>query len=80
MASVRVEFLVEPFAEGRPGPHVRAAIDAVRAQGLEPEVGPFGTSVVTGADGVGALVGEVVAAALAQGASRVAVQVERAAE
>src|SRR5215218_4217948 len=41
MPSVRIEFLVEPFTEGRPGPHVQAGIEVVRARGLEPEVGPF---------------------------------------
>jgi len=43
--SSRAEFIIEPFAEGSPGPHVMAAIDAVRALGFEPELGPFGTSV-----------------------------------
>jgi uncharacterized protein YqgV (UPF0045/DUF77 family) len=76
MSSVRVEFMVEPFSEGSPGPHVLAAIDAARAGGVEPEVGPFGTSVEVPADSAGALVSDVVAAALAGGASRVSLQVE----
>jgi uncharacterized protein YqgV (UPF0045/DUF77 family) len=79
MSSVRVEFLVEPFSEGAPGPHVLAAIDAARGAGLEPEVGPFGTSVVLAGERVGRLLGDVVDAALAAGATRVALQVERAA-
>ena len=41
----RAEFIIEPFEEGSPGPHVLAAIDAVRALGFEPEIGPFGTSI-----------------------------------
>lgn len=39
----RLEFFVEPFTEGRPGHHVKAAIDAVAARGLEIRVGPFGS-------------------------------------
>ena len=41
------EFLVEPFIEGEPGPHVRAAIEAFGDLGLAVEVGPFG-NIVTG--------------------------------
>jgi hypothetical protein len=32
----RIESFVEPFTEGRPGPHVHAAVSAVAAHGLEP--------------------------------------------
>lgn len=39
----RLEFFVEPFSEGRPGRHVKAAIEAVAARGLEILVGPFGS-------------------------------------
>ncbi len=72
----QAEFTVEPFVDGNPGAHVRAAIDAVRRTGLEPEVGPFATTVT----GEAALVTEAVAAMLAAaseaGASRVALQVD----
>jgi uncharacterized protein YqgV (UPF0045/DUF77 family) len=80
MSSVRVEFLVEPFSEGAPGPHVLAAIDAARGAGLEPEVGPFGTVILLPGERVGHLVGDVVDAAFAAGATRVALQLERTAE
>jgi hypothetical protein len=33
-----LEFTIEPFHEGRPGPHVTAAIDAVEALGITGEV------------------------------------------
>ena len=33
MAHVRIEFTVEPFVDGHPGPHVAAAIGAVEARG-----------------------------------------------
>ncbi len=36
-----VEFTVEPFVEGRPGPHVAAAIDAARASGADVDVGHY---------------------------------------
>ena len=61
--SLRVEFTVEPFVPGAPGPHVLAAVDAAAAHGLTVEFGPFGSS------------GE--GAALEAGASRVSVQVSR---
>ena len=43
--AVRAEFLVEPFVEGSPGPHVTAALEACRAKGLEPDLGPFATTI-----------------------------------
>lgn len=39
------EFTIEPFVEGAPGGHVMAGLDAVRAAGLPPDVGPFGTTI-----------------------------------
>lgn len=73
-SDVRLEFFVEPFAEGRPGPHVRAAIAAVESHGLSVDVGAFGT-ITTGAPGVvAAAVGDLVRAALENGADRVSLQ------
>ena len=43
--SLEVEFTVEPFVEGAPGPHVQAAVTAAEQSGLAVEFGPFGTSV-----------------------------------
>ena len=77
MADVRIEFLVEPFSEGAPGRHVLAGVEAARALGHQPEVGPFGTTVVTDEALAGALTAAVVDAALRNGASRVALQIER---
>jgi hypothetical protein len=77
MADVRIEFLVEPFSEGSPGPHVLAGVDAARGLGHEPEVGPFGTVVITDEAAAGPLTAAVVAAVLAGGATRVALQIER---
>lgn len=72
-----MEFTVEPFVEGRPGPHVTAAIDAARAAGAEVEVGPFGSACQVAIDAVGDLVGAITAAAMDHGASHVTVHVAR---
>ncbi|HEY2429541.1 MAG TPA: helix-turn-helix domain-containing protein [Acidimicrobiales bacterium] len=45
MPRIRVEFTVEPFTEGVLGPHVEAALAALRRAGFTPDVGPFGNSV-----------------------------------
>lgn len=76
--ALEVEFTIEPFEEGTPGPHVQAALDAARASGLQVDFGPFGTHL-SGTDDarvLDALDGALRAALLA-GATRVAVQVSR---
>ncbi|HSM66496.1 MAG TPA: thiamine-binding protein [Ilumatobacteraceae bacterium] len=72
-----VEFTIEPFVEGRPGPHVTAAIDAARSHGAEVEVGPFGSSCTVDLGAVGDVVRSVTAAAFDNGASHVSVHVAR---
>lgn len=76
--SLEVEFTVEPFVAGDPGPHVQAALDAATESGLRVEFGPFGT-VLAGDDHEQVLdaLDQVVRAALAAGATRVATQVTR---
>jgi uncharacterized protein YqgV (UPF0045/DUF77 family) len=74
MSGCRAEFLVEPFEEGAPGPHVRAALDAVSALGLTPEFGPFGTTVVGERSQVIAALQAMLEAALTNGATRVSLQ------
>ena len=69
------EFLVEPFEEGHPGPHVIAAIEAVSALGFEPVMGPFGTTISGSAEDVMVAVKSLLDAAVTAGASRVSVQV-----
>lgn len=78
MRNVRAEFTVEPFNPGVPGAHVRAAIDAARVGGLEPEIGPFATTVVGDASIVAEAVRSLTVAAFAAGATRVSVTVEQA--
>jgi len=72
-----VEFTIEPFVEGRPGPHVTAAIAAAEARGLDVEVGPFGSSVIVDLADVGGVIGAFTDAAMANGATHVSVHVAR---
>lgn len=74
---LRVEFTVEPFVEGQPGPHVTAAVDAVHSLGPEVDFGPFGTSFQAAPDVAAAAVSALVAAAYANGASHVSIHIER---
>jgi uncharacterized protein YqgV (UPF0045/DUF77 family) len=74
LASVRAEFSVFPFREGTaPPPHAQAAIDAVRAAGLDVEIGPFGTAVSGEVRTVLEALCRAEQAAVAAGASRVVV-------
>ncbi len=77
MARIRIEFTVEPFVDGQPGEHVRAAWRAVEARGAELSSGPFSSEAVVDGDEVDLMVGDLIRAALAAGADRVSVQVER---
>jgi uncharacterized protein YqgV (UPF0045/DUF77 family) len=74
---VRLEFTVEPFLEGTPGPHVQAAVEEARRQGLNPEMGPFGTTIDGAAAQILPGLGAIVGAAVDGGASRVALAVSR---
>jgi uncharacterized protein YqgV (UPF0045/DUF77 family) len=69
-----VEFTIEPFVEGDPGPHVGAGIDAVRATGVDVEVGPFGTTAAGEAGAVLAAVTALCTAATDAGAERISLQ------
>jgi uncharacterized protein YqgV (UPF0045/DUF77 family) len=80
MAGVRIEFTVEPFVEGHPGPHVLAAIEAVREQGLAVEVGPFSTTAEAPAERAGTTIARLVQAGLDHGATRISLHIERPAE
>jgi uncharacterized protein YqgV (UPF0045/DUF77 family) len=73
----RVEFTIEPFVEGRPGPHVTAAIDAAAALGHEVEVGPFGSGCVVADSETADVVAAVVRAAVANGADHVNIDIQQ---
>jgi uncharacterized protein YqgV (UPF0045/DUF77 family) len=72
------EFTTEPFVGEGPIPaHAAEALLVVEQAGLDCDFGPLGTSV-TGEDAaVLPVLGRVLAAALAHGATRVSLQVER---
>jgi uncharacterized protein YqgV (UPF0045/DUF77 family) len=72
-----VEFTVEPFVEGDPGPHVRAAVEAVAGEGLAVDFGPFGTTVRGDEAAILSAVDRLVRAAMGAGATRVSLQVVR---
>jgi len=71
---VRAEFLVEPFVEGAPGAHVSAAVEACRGLGLEPDLGPFATTISGPVATVTAAIQAMSHAALAHGATAVQVR------
>jgi len=71
----RVEFTVEPFIEGNPGRHVTEPIEAVRALGVDVDVGPFGSGCVTSSEQAGDVVAAIVSAALSNGATHVNIDI-----
>lgn len=75
MTRCTVEFVIEPFTDGDPGPHVRAGIDAIEATGLSVTMGPFGSSVEGDVDIVTAAVQAMAQAAIRDGADRVLVEI-----
>ncbi len=76
---LRAEFTTEPFeGEGEPPAHVTAALDVLGRAGVDYGFGPFGTSLTGDPDLVLDALSTVVRAALASGATRVTLQVERA--
>jgi uncharacterized protein YqgV (UPF0045/DUF77 family) len=75
--TLQLEFTVEPFVEGAPGPHVQAAVGAAEAAGLAVEFGPFGTAASGDDPAVLAAVEAIVRAAVDAGATRVSLQIAR---
>jgi uncharacterized protein YqgV (UPF0045/DUF77 family) len=72
---LHLEFTVEPFVEGQPGPHVLAAVSAVEEAGCTVDFGPFGSSCAVPTDSVGRVVGALLDAAYRHGATHVSVHV-----
>ena len=72
-----LEFTVEPFVEGRPGPHVTAAVEAATSSGADVEFGPFGTTCRAADDVMPGIVGAITAAAFANGATHVSLHLAR---
>ncbi|MFW2336257.1 hypothetical protein [Ilumatobacter sp.] len=74
----RVEFTIEPFHEGDPGPHVTAPAEALRDMDIDVQVGPFGSGCRVADDRVSDVVAAIVRIALDHGASHVNVDIETA--
>jgi hypothetical protein len=72
-----LEFTVEPFVEGHPGPHVTAAIEAATDAGAVVDVGPFGSSCRTDDGRMPELVAAITRAAFAHGATHLSLHVAR---
>ncbi|MCU1458430.1 MAG: hypothetical protein JWL73_2522 [Actinomycetia bacterium] len=75
--ALRLEFTVEPFVEGEPGPHVLAAVEAARAFGLEVDFGPFGSAIDGDDEPLLDALDAIARAAMAAGATRVSLQLSR---
>jgi len=75
-----LEFTIEPFVEGQPGPHVLEAVAAAEALGVRVEFGPFGSSCDVPAERAGDVASAVIAAAFAHGATHVSLTAERTAD
>jgi uncharacterized protein YqgV (UPF0045/DUF77 family) len=73
--ALELEFTVEPFEPGAPGPHVEAAEAAARRSAGTVTVGPFGTTLSGPNDAVLQAVGAIVRAAVEAGATRITLQV-----
>ena len=77
MSNVVVEFTVEPFVEGKPGPQVTQAVAAVESRGLTVDFGPFGSSFDVDVASMPEVVADLMRAAYANGATVVSVSVVR---
>ena len=77
MGIVHIEFFVEPFSEGSPGPHVEAAVTAFEDRGFATEVGPFATTAAGDPEQLAEAVAVMIRDAMRAGATRIALRLER---
>ena len=77
MSLLVVEFTVEPFVEGQPGPHVTNAVAAVEQHGVKVDFGPFGSPFTATEAVTPTVVADMMRAAYAHGATFVSVSVAR---
>ena len=77
MGIVHIEFFVEPFSEGSPGPHVEAAVAAFEDLGIATEVGPFATTAAGDPETMAQAVATMIRESMRAGATRIAVRLER---
>ncbi len=71
-----LDFTIEPFVDGQPGPHVTAPVAALEALGVAVEFGAFGSSCVAKASQMPELVAELIRVAYANGATRVTIEID----
>lgn len=76
-AVLTLEFTIEPFVEGHPGPHVLEAVAAAEALGAVVEFGPFGSSCTMPATAAAAVAQAVIATAFRHGATHVQLSAAR---
>ena len=74
---MELEFTIEPFVEGQPGPHVRAAVAAAEAVGVTIDFGPFGSACRAPVETIPDVVAAIVAAAFGSGATHVSLHVSQ---
>jgi uncharacterized protein YqgV (UPF0045/DUF77 family) len=72
---IAAEFLVAPFVEGTPGPHVTAAVSAFAEHDLDVELGPFASTVTGDLDSMADAIAAMVRAAMTTGATSVQLRV-----
>jgi uncharacterized protein YqgV (UPF0045/DUF77 family) len=77
MPTVVVEFTVEPFVEGQPGPHVTKAVAVVEQHGVTVDFGPFGSTFTASHEVMPAIVADLLREAYANGATFVSLSVAR---
>lgn len=73
-SAVAVEFLIEPFIEGTPGPHVSAAMSAFTERGVTVELGPFASTATGDLTQITDAIGDAMQRAMAAGATSMRVQ------
>ena len=76
MAHLHLEILVEPFRENEPGPHVQAVLSALEEAGLQPDMGPFATTVDGDGDVVTGAIAALIRSSVDAGASALQLRVE----
>ena len=67
----RLEFLIEPFTEGNPGPHVLSSLEVLRNAGMEVVLGPFGNTAEGDEETLTSVLPMIVQSAFEKGASRI---------
>ena len=69
------EFLVEPFTEGIPAPHVQSAVEAFAEHGLEVELGPFASVSAGEPDEIAGAVADMIRKSMAAGATSIRIHI-----